>query len=79
MYLCYYFDVFSAVNGGFSNWLQWTDCSVSCGSTGQSFRVRSCDSPKPSNGGSPCHGATLEFKQCTNGPCVGMLYTTFIV
>ena len=61
----------TAVDGGYSTWLPWSDCSVSCGGPGQSFRVRNCDNPKPQYNGQPCQGNNMELKTCDNGPCSG--------
>ena len=41
------------VNGGWSEWSPWTDCSLTC-DIGQRTRYRLCDSPSPSNGGQNC-------------------------
>lgn len=63
------------IDGGFSNWLPWTDCSVSCGGPGQTARVRTCDNPKPQNNGQNCQGKTMELNTCDNGPCSGSVLT----
>ncbi|XP_055962583.1 hemicentin-1 [Sorex fumeus] len=56
------------VHGGFSPWSAWRPCSVSCGK-GLQRRSRSCDSPSPANGGSPCAGADSETRPCQPRPC----------
>ncbi|XP_045196864.2 uncharacterized protein LOC123551765 [Mercenaria mercenaria] len=58
------------VDGDFSVWSAWSDCSVTC-DTGLQDRARSCDNPRPSNGGKLCIGAREEAKSCFRGMCKG--------
>ncbi|XP_052788863.1 sushi, von Willebrand factor type A, EGF and pentraxin domain-containing protein 1-like [Mya arenaria] len=51
------------VNGSWSAWGDWGECSVTCGS-GQRSRYRQCDNPVPANGGFDCVGENKEV-----GPC----------
>ncbi|KAH3860504.1 coadhesin-like [Dreissena polymorpha] len=51
------------VDGIWSSWSRWSSCTASCG-PGHTMRVRSCDQPKPSNGGSMCGGAAIESQGC---------------
>ncbi|KAI8492290.1 hypothetical protein Bbelb_301870 [Branchiostoma belcheri] len=55
-----------AVNGGWSNWGPWFDCSVTCG-VGSRSRSRTCTNPVPSNGGADCVGSGQETEQCNTG------------
>ena len=64
------FTLFLVVDGGFSDWTQWTSCSVTCGS-GQAVRRKTCDRPAPQYGGRDCLGPADEVEQCSNGPCPG--------
>ena len=57
------FSTFS-VDGGWSDWSEWTPCSESCG--GIQERSRSCTSPEPSFGGKPCEGEAEEAHECEN-------------
>ncbi|XP_052265759.1 coadhesin-like [Dreissena polymorpha] len=41
------------VDGGYSNWLQWSNCSATC-EGGVRYRSRYCNEPRPQNGGSDC-------------------------
>ena len=50
-----------SVNGNWSDWSRWSYCDTSCGE-GKRSRRRSCDSPKPENGGANCGGKPLIFK-----------------
>ncbi|XP_060592413.1 semaphorin-5A-like [Ruditapes philippinarum] len=57
-----------AVNGGWSDWSKWENCSQvgGDGTTGDcKCRSRSCDNPKPYYGGQPCNGASVEVTNCT--------------
>ncbi|XP_039266345.2 SCO-spondin-like [Styela clava] len=56
------------INGDWSNWQEWTDCSKTCGG-GVRFRVRSCDNPSPGNGGIDCDGENMESLLCGRKPC----------
>uniref|UniRef100_A0A8C3XYG7 Hemicentin-1 n=1 Tax=Catharus ustulatus TaxID=91951 RepID=A0A8C3XYG7_CATUS len=56
------------VHGGFSSWLEWQACSVTCGQ-GVQERVRQCDSPVPANGGRGCRGPHSELRSCQRQPC----------
>ncbi|GAB1601890.1 properdin-like [Argonauta hians] len=56
------------VNGGWSNWLPWTTCSVSCG-TGMTRRVRTCTNPSPKHRGRQCGGGRSQVKKCFKVKC----------
>ncbi|GFN88753.1 hemicentin-1 [Plakobranchus ocellatus] len=57
------------VNGAWSTWSVWGECSVTCG-TGVREKVRSCDNPRPRHGGQDCHGEARVLKECYAGrPC----------
>merc|ERR1711974_480762 len=57
------------VDGGWSAYGSWGTCSRTCGG-GNQTRSRSCDKPKPSNGGKQCVGNTNETRGCNpNKPC----------
>ncbi|XP_048251341.1 SCO-spondin-like [Haliotis rufescens] len=63
------------VNGGLTQWTQWTNpaCGITCGSTNSLVRsrTRSCTNPAPSNGGQQCFGNTVEtiLKSCVLSAC----------
>ncbi|PAA59987.1 hypothetical protein BOX15_Mlig017207g2 [Macrostomum lignano] len=56
------------IDGGFSDWSQWSNCSVSCGS-GIRLRQRRCDNPAPANGGRFCSGPGQETLRCLSRFC----------
>lgn len=65
------------VHGGFSEWMEWGACSVSCG-TGVQRRLRQCNKPFPANGGHHCIGSASEARSCQGKPCPGQLSYIFI-
>ncbi|NWI93347.1 HMCN1 protein, partial [Pitta sordida] len=56
------------VHGGFSSWLEWRACSVTCG-RGVQERVRQCNNPLPANGGRGCEGPDSDVRSCHSRPC----------
>ncbi|XP_066916683.1 semaphorin-5A-like [Clytia hemisphaerica] len=56
------------VDGGLTEWTQFTPCSTSCG-PGTKERVRFCAAPYPQYGGKDCSGALRECTQCEVKPC----------
>ncbi|KAK2908097.1 hemicentin-1 isoform X2 [Channa argus] len=56
------------VHGGFSEWAEWSPCSVSC-SVGTQKRLRQCNNPLPANGGQHCAGSDTETRSCHGKPC----------
>ena len=59
-----------SVDGGFTPWSAWSQCSVNCGK-GLQNRARSCINPKPRCGGKACDSTALikEEKIC-QGKCL---------
>lgn len=56
------------VDGGWSPWSDWTECSKSCAG-GTANRNRTCTSPEPSHGGQVCIGGIVEMHVCNEHPC----------
>ncbi|CAG5863670.1 unnamed protein product [Menidia menidia] len=56
------------VHGGYSEWTEWSPCSVSCGA-GVQKRLRECNNPLPANGGRHCSGSDTERRSCLAKPC----------
>ncbi|XP_031560478.1 A disintegrin and metalloproteinase with thrombospondin motifs adt-1-like isoform X2 [Actinia tenebrosa] len=56
------------IDGKWSNWGTWTQCSRSCNG-GFKSRYRECDNPFPSYGGQPCDGFYSERVACNTQRC----------
>ncbi|KAF0028165.1 hypothetical protein F2P81_019252 [Scophthalmus maximus] len=56
------------VNGGWSSWGSWTQCSRDC-SRGIRSRKRACSNPEPKHGGQTCLGPPQEYQECNVTPC----------
>nr|XP_034330808.1 A disintegrin and metalloproteinase with thrombospondin motifs adt-1-like isoform X3 [Crassostrea gigas] len=63
------------VDGGWSDWMAWSICSVSCGG-GMQTRARMCGNPSPSNGGSNCVGDVYQTQTCATAACGGLACPT---
>ena len=57
-----------AVDGGWSEWSQFSPCSKTCGG-GSITRFRNCNNPSPLNGGKNCPGEYFESQDCNTDPC----------
>ncbi|MEQ2168913.1 hypothetical protein GOODEAATRI_019547, partial [Goodea atripinnis] len=56
------------LDGGWSHWSYWTECTKSCGGGIQSRR-RHCDSPIPGGDGNYCEGLGTEVRACNTNHC----------
>ncbi|KAJ7361882.1 hypothetical protein OS493_014527 [Desmophyllum pertusum] len=56
------------VDGGYTGWSPWSQCSVTCGN-GTQQRYRSCTNPPPANNGTSCTGSDKETRICTTEIC----------
>lgn len=56
------------VDGGLTEWTQFSPCSASCG-PGTQTRVRYCTNPYPQFGGKDCTGKLSDSKSCNLKPC----------
>ena len=58
------------VDGGYSSWGEFSECSLSCGG-GSQIRKRACDNPKPYYGGKDCThlGPANETRSCNTFYC----------
>lgn len=61
------------VDGGWSNWGPWCQCSATCG-PGSKSRKRHCNNPPPLNGGRNCVGGHVEHAKCNIKPCHQLSY-----
>ena len=60
----------SAINGGYSQWTEWTPCDKTCGK-GYQERERVCNNPPASRGGKDCSvlGEASEVRECQVAVC----------
>ncbi|KAM7443302.1 Bone morphogenetic protein 1 [Porites harrisoni] len=58
-----------AVDGNWTRWSPWSQCSRRCGG-GVQTRSRSCTNPQPAFGGSYCDGRSLEKRPCNSQECL---------
>ncbi|KXJ07705.1 Mucin-like protein [Exaiptasia diaphana] len=66
------------MNGNFTEWSNWTSCSLSCGN-GTRYRSRSCTNPAPAHGGKNCTGPYKETKNCNTQSCPVTLKNSVIL
>ena len=57
-------------HGNWSPWSGWGICSRTCNG-GQMRRYRTCDNPRPSNGGRACGGPDSQIQRCNTDMCPG--------
>ena len=57
------------VNGGWTSWVDWSQCSVPCGGAGTKTRNRTCTNPSVAHGGKECSGTGSETASCDKGTC----------
>ncbi|RZC38554.1 semaphorin-5A, partial [Asbolus verrucosus] len=56
-------------DGGWSEWSEWSEChSQHCGG-GYKKRTRTCDNPRPQNGGQYCRGNDIDIEHCNMHEC----------
>lgn len=53
------------IDGQWTAYQSWSQCSVSCGSAGYTTRRRFCGQPAPEDGGLDCLGDSTETKDCS--------------
>ena len=66
------------VDGGFTIWSNWSECSMSCGGEKKNLH-RNCTNPSSSEHGLNCNGNTSEQRKCNENPCpskINYLLTT---
>ncbi|XP_073259279.1 lactadherin-like [Porites lutea] len=58
------------INGGYSDWGPYSQCSKTCGG-GEQKRTRTCTNPPPAYGGKDCStlGASFSTRKCNIDPC----------
>lgn len=68
----------NTVNGGWSSWTSWSQCSRDC-SRGIRSRKRTCTNPEPKYGGQTCQGLAQEYQECNITPCPGKKPTPVVI
>ena len=58
------------VDGNWSEWSPWEECTRSCG-RGNRTRTRTCNNPSAQHGGRLCEGTAVEIIMCNIRPCPG--------
>ena len=64
----------TAIDGNYTEWASWTECSTTCG-PGMKSRYRSCTNPAPAFGGKDCSrlGDPDQVAPCELTKCPGIL------
>ncbi|CAG2224126.1 HMCN [Mytilus edulis] len=57
------------IDGNWSTWLSWGECSLTCGDGGIRQRNRTCSDPVPMFGGNECDGDGTTTGPCQDNPC----------
>ena len=73
-FLTFLFPYSLTVNGSWSEWGDWSSCSLTCGEGGIKKRTRTCTNPPPANGGLDCAGSAEETSECNVRACPGKLF-----
>ena len=60
----------SSVDGGYSDFGEWSECSALC-EGGIQTRTRTCTQPAPAHRGADCVGEASESKPCNENDCLG--------
>ncbi|XP_052706720.1 coadhesin-like [Crassostrea angulata] len=55
------------VDGNWSSWSPWGNCSSECGK-GEQWRSRECNNPKPEHNGKDCEGDERQRQECIGCP-----------
>ncbi|XP_053178575.1 hemicentin-1 [Scomber japonicus] len=55
-------------DGNWGPWSSWGSCSKTCNG-GQMRRYRTCDNPRPANGGRQCMGTDTQIQRCSTAYC----------
>ena len=66
----YFIRTFLAIDGNYTEWTKWSNCSATCGG-GSQTRARNCSNPPPQKGGKGCEelGPANQTQECNTDPC----------
>ena len=73
----YLFIVLISVGGTYTDFGDWSECSVSCGD-GTQTRKRTCNSPFSAEGDADCVGPASETRPCKLRECPGLKYIRYM-
>ncbi len=63
-------STYVAIDGSWSDYGAWSECSATCGDNGNQVAYRSCTNPRPQNGGAECEGEDSRSRSCNEvQPC----------
>ena len=65
-----YLKISAPVDGGWSDYGDWSECSAKCGG-GTLTRTKTCTDPAPAHGGADCVGEATESQNCNEHECPG--------
>ena len=66
------------VDGNFTEWTPWTNCSQVCGG-GNRSRDRTCTNPSPNHGGKKCIGESSETEKCNTHMCPSKIFLILLL
>ena len=64
---CRDFREIKTIDGQWGEWSDWSSCTRTCGSAVQKS-WRTCDRPRPENGGRYCSGQPVRIRACETNP-----------
>ena len=67
--------IISTVDGGWSDYGDWSECSAACGG-GTQTRSRTCTNLAPTDEGVECEGDAEQEQACNTDPCAGIRMST---
>ena len=71
-------DISIPVDGGYSDFGDWSACSVPCGE-GTQTRTRTCTNPAPAHGGADCVGEASQTQTCKENDCPGFNIASIVL
>lgn len=67
------------INGKWSNWYDFEECTQPCGLGGVMLKRRYCDNPAPLYNGAPCPGDRIKMIKCNENIACAESKVTFVV
>ena len=69
---------YPAVDGGWTDWSSWGDCSATCGA-GTKKKYRTCTAPVQLGLGKHCEGEPTNQEQCKTTECPGKIMARHLI